>query len=513
MTQEATDRAARRVGLELRGRALEVLAKNERALDAIFEGMAERVRKELRVIGFSTAQVEEVLRRAFSDTIDERLRLVERSIQNGAREGAQTDRGVFDRVFGGAEVPPGTFQIPVSATALAVASRRIRGSVAVDGLNLSRRFHRNDGRTLEAMRTQLVASIRSGESILRTADRILELDAPTVEIPRYVEDISAAARTFPRAGPGVAERPRFHAAVARWRRQIGRLGQRDPRSGSRVGAFTIRSATQEFVKRLERALPQDVDRIVDRWVLDRARYQARLVARHETVEAFRDAAIASSRDKPWVKGYRWALSNRHPKADECDTYAAQDLHGLGPGGYPEGDLPRRHPGDLCTITPIVDRNHLKRETAALRGEPEPPRLWETKAEPLGAWHRRNEALARQILGPTRSRVFFDERAQPSTVLEDDGTPRPVWQVLGEGGPPPRGFGRRVGAGNLVARSAAARARALPRAPELGAGTGSRGERNRLAEASRRTEDLERASGRDIRAREREAARERRRRGA
>lgn len=277
----------------------------------------------------------------------------------------------------------------------------------------------------------------------RVAERVLDVDDPVVELPQHVQDLRDAARRAASGDP--AARRKYEDAVARWAGRIERLGQGRER---RPGAHTVRSSTQRLVTELRDAREDQVDSIVDRWVLDRARYQARQIARHETVEAYRDGYRRSTEDNPAVVGYRWQLSPRHPRPDICDLYANQNLYGLGPGGYPPDKLPATpHPNCLCVQTAIVDRFHTRRELARMRGQPEPPREWEVGGHETAAeWLRKQpEKFQRELLGQARHRVFLED---PSRVITADGAPIPVYQVLGI---PKRvrGGGPRVSARGLV----------------------------------------------------------------
>jgi hypothetical protein len=312
----------------------------------------------------------------------------------------------------------------------------------------------------DRMRRQLLASARAGETIERTAERLLDEGDPLVRVPQHVEELHAAARDVAPGDPD--SRAAFERVVGRWARRVQRLGQAPD---TRPGAYTMRSATQQMVKDLRRARAENVDRIVDRWVLQRARHQARVIARHETVEAYRDAYQRTTQDNPAVKGYRWQLSTKHPHADVCDLYANQNLHGLGPGGYPAAELPDTpHPSCLCVQVAIVDRFHMRRELAAARGEPEPPREWDVGGHETAAeWLAKQPAGYREdLLGPTRARIFERE---PHRVLSARGEPIPVHRVLGLPRPTRR-LGRAVAATPLVRADRLRMVRPFPPAPTL-----------------------------------------------
>lgn len=298
------------------------------------------------------------------------------------------------------------------------ASERIRGRVSVDGLSLSKRIHANDIEAREGLRATLERSIRAGETVTRTAERLLSEDRPLVQLPRYVEELSEAAK--------LGEPNEYAAAVKRWRSQVERLGQGAERS---AGEFTLRSSTQQLIRDLKGAKPEQVDKAVNRWVLDKARYQARVVARHEAVESFRENELAALQQQAWCKGVRWTLSPAHPRPDICDVCAGQDLHGLGPGGYPADDVPERHPSCLCSLVAITDEAHFERELARAKGQEEPPRPWESGERVTGdQWLRRQTAGLREaVAGPTRAKLVM--RGQ--SVMATPGRFEKVHRLLGE----------------------------------------------------------------------------------
>lgn len=302
------------------------------------------------------------------------------------------------------------------------------------------------------MRQEVVRSIRAGERVTRTAERVLDADRLRVSIPQHVEDLAGTALEASRGDPEGARA--FRAAVDRWRGRIERLGQAGGTEAP-VGDHTMRSATEQLVRELDGATEEQIGRAVNRWVLDRATYHARIVARTETAAAFRDSYERSLADVDGVVGMRWELSPVHPRPDVCDLYANQDLHGLGPGGYPRDQVPATpHPSCLCSQSAILDRHALRRELAVARGEPEPPRDWESGRRETGAqWlARQPEAFKQGLLGPTRARIFA---TQPERVITPRGAPIPVHQVLGRP-PPVRRLGPTVQTAPLVRAERAVR---------------------------------------------------------
>jgi hypothetical protein len=295
------------------------------------------------------------------------------------------------------------------------------------------------------MRRQIVTSVRAGESVTRVAERLLDIDKPIVRLPQHVRELRDAAVMALHQG----DRNIYDEAVQKWRSQVERLGQ-GPEGGP--GAHTIRSATQQLVKDLGSAKLEQIDHIAERWVLERARYQARVIARTETVEAFRDVYKETTAKQPYVVGYRWQLSGGHPRPDVCDTYAHQDIDGLGPGGYLPGNIPGTpHPHDLCSQVAIVDNNYFKRELAKRRGTEEPDKPWESGQKLSGAdWlKQQSEAFQKRLLGPTLHKAFSAGR----NVLDPTGKALPVHVVLGRPRPERR-LGRAVDATGAIRRDRA-----------------------------------------------------------
>ncbi len=83
------------------------------------------------------------------------------------------------------------------------------------------------------------------------------------------------------------------------------------------------------------------------------KYNALRLARTETNQAYHKAQTIGQQNSVIVKGVRWNLSASHPKEDICDTYATQDLYGLGPGVYPPGQAPEDHPNGFCYLTDVL----------------------------------------------------------------------------------------------------------------------------------------------------------------
>lgn len=76
-------------------------------------------------------------------------------------------------------------------------------------------------------------------------------------------------------------------------------------------------------------------------------YNAFRIARTEINQTYREAAVALTKGKPWVKGWKWNLSHSHPVLDECDDYAGHGLYKT------EDEIPHSHPNCFCFVTTEV----------------------------------------------------------------------------------------------------------------------------------------------------------------
>ncbi len=299
------------------------------------------------------------------------------------------------------------------------------------------------------MRRQIVGSVRSGEATVRIAERLLDIDSPIVRLPKHVVELERAARMSLASG----DRNVYIRAAKKWERTIERLGATSPE-------LSIRSATKQLVTDLKKAKVGQIDGIVDRWTLERARFQARVIARSEVVAGYRDQAQRQAADKDYTVGFRWTLSTRHPEPDVCDSLASQDLDGLGPGGYLPGNVPPiPHPSDLCNISPIVDEQHFARERAKLKGTREPSKPWLSGKTQTGEqWLKgKPESFQKRLLGPTRFEAF----QRGKTVLDAGGVPIPVHKVLGIP-KQKRTLGPAVVVGPIIKRDRASMVRPFPK---------------------------------------------------
>jgi hypothetical protein len=260
------------------------------------------------------------------------------------------------------------------------------------------------------MATAVQNSIRAGNSMSQTADEILRLRRPRLTPPKYADELAKAAR---RGGDALQKVSKKYAG------QLNKLGS------AAAPEFSMRNVAKRLQDSLKTAKPEDVDNIVEQFMREKAERHAKMIARSETIESYRDSYRKSTEKQEWVKGYTWQLGSRHPEADECDILAGQDLHGLGPGGYPTDAVPETpHPNDMCVQVAIIDKDHFKREKAVRNKEKPPPEPWKSgKKETSEQWLKKQSTTKQKaILGPTKHARF---KRSPGDVLGKNGVPKRV----------------------------------------------------------------------------------------
>lgn len=116
------------------------------------------------------------------------------------------------------------------------------------------------------------------------------------------------------------------------------------------------------------ALAQVADTLTDRNA--GAFAQVERVFRTEINRAHGEAYMAAGEGTPGFAGWRFLLSPAHPAPDICDLLAAQNLHGLGQGVYPDRERCPwpAHPNTLSFVVMVFeedvsDADRAGRETA------------------------------------------------------------------------------------------------------------------------------------------------------
>lgn len=403
-----------RIYQEALAKALDAARAGEGELAPVYRRISARIKARIRKRGDDVTifELQREIDEAFAADFQKRIVLIEDAVGKAGRVGPPAAKRTAELV---AQTQVHA-QIAATPRAVSSASRRIAARTSArSSVPISTRIRRWDQKLGSEMAREVDRGIKQGRGIIGAAREIQKLDTGLeVRLPLYLKEVEAAAR----AGNIDELKVLTKRYTARAKKLLGEIQVDGTRKAS---AYSLRSATLRFLKDVEKARGNGIDKVVNRYVEDRAQYQARLIARHESVEAFRESYVRESRDKPGVVGYRWQLSSRHKVPDECDIFARQNAHDMGPGVYPADYIPRRHPACLCSIVAVVDREHFRR--------PANDALPRDKTSP-GAedWLRQNEGLAQQILGPTRWAAF----KSGLSVLDAEGRPRLVRDILAGG---------------------------------------------------------------------------------
>jgi hypothetical protein len=103
-TFDETETIARYVHELVRRRALKTIAAHDEKLSKVFDRIAEGVRRDLRASGYTIGEVRSILEKHFGAESEARLRIIEDSIREAAREARTLDRETFEAIFGAEEV-------------------------------------------------------------------------------------------------------------------------------------------------------------------------------------------------------------------------------------------------------------------------------------------------------------------------------------------------------------------------------------------------------------------------
>ena len=125
-------------------------------------------------------------------------------------------------------------------------------------------------------------------------------------------------------------------------------------------------------------------------------WKAERVMRTEINRAHGEAYAESAQRTPGFAGFRYLLSPRHPEHDICDLLASQNLHGLGPGVYPDRERTPwpAHPNTLSFLEVVFEDEVTDADRAGKETE-------------LQALQRLGPAVREGVLGVTKA-AYFDQ---------------------------------------------------------------------------------------------------------
>lgn len=125
----------------------------------------------------------------------------------------------------------------------------------------------------------------------------------------------------------------------------------------------LRAAYLDVVKLTENSSQKQFDRAVRYAIKEKARSNAERIVLTETNRAYNQGVLREVNSDPDVVAVKWKLSDYHPKYDECNFFANQDLCGMGTGIYPKDMAPQCpiHPNCNCILEPVY-KTEIKNES-------------------------------------------------------------------------------------------------------------------------------------------------------
>lgn len=413
-------------------KSVEAAKRADAALAVIYREITRRVKASIKKRGDNVTvfEVRAQVDREFAATLKVRVKAIEKAVDAGAAEGpkaAVKTAEIVERSTQASEAEKRTaavieaaqpIRVEINATkkSLKAASEKLAARTkARPRVPISTRVRAWDEKLASEMAREVEAGIRQKRGIIGAAREIQKLDkGRVVELPKYLQQVEAAARKG-----DMAELKQLTSKWTAWARE--HLGEIQADATRKASQYSLRSATERFLRDIEKAGAEGIDKVVDKYIAERAQYHARLIARHETVQAMRRTYVEETKDKPGVVAFRWQLSpTRHKVRDICDVFANANRFGLGPGIYPADHIPEPHPACICATVAVIDRQHFRRARDPSMGPP-----LEDKQSPDAMGWLVNAADGKQIVGPTR---WVAAKAGVN-VFDQEGQLLPVAAVL------------------------------------------------------------------------------------
>lgn len=385
----------------------------ERELVEIYNASAERLRQILRAEAdnMNALQLRETVQLEFRRTVFRRRKIIATIIESGAKAGPKAARDTMRAVFGEDVLRA---QVRATKAALEEGAERIAGRVTVDKVSLSKRIRRWDAELGEEMAQAVERGIKTKKGILQIAKRIEKLDDVTDGLPKYLQEVETLARK--------GHIPEMKALAKNYTVRARKLlGETQVGGGKLASPHSLRSATQRFLRDVQKVGADGVDGVVNAYVKERAVWRARVIARQESLEAMRSSYKAQLKGKRGVVCIEHRLSGRHPREDICDYWARANLYGLGPGRYPIGKEPKLHIGCLCFHVAVTDSKTFERDSDGV-----PDEFIDRKSPDGAGWLKQNPDRAAAVLGPTRHEAF----KRGFAVFDDEHQLVPVGELLG-----------------------------------------------------------------------------------
>ena len=231
-----------------------------------------------------------------------------------------------------------------------------------DGLNLSERVWQWKEETKRGLKKTLINQTR----ILTSAQKVAyEFQYTLEQIEKGKFTVKLAEEQFPKLVKKLKTTALLSASnggdLTEWRKIVKQAEKYIEKLTDNI-QYGLKPAYKKLIKDLTEAIEkrseEAVHEAVKWWLYDKQLYRFKVIARTEMSNAYYRSVIESTKNNPFVVGYRWKLSRSHRIRDICDDLAHRD-HGLGlPGVFPKDRVPliqslASHPQCLCYIEPVT----------------------------------------------------------------------------------------------------------------------------------------------------------------
>jgi hypothetical protein len=230
-----------------------------------------------------------------------------------------------------------------------------------DPLTLSQKINRLEFKQL--IKNEISRNMKEGSGITRIAKSLTDKDLTKADIPKYINDLTGAAR---RVAAGDADAIKeYRAAISKAGSQVEKLAEREV-----AGSVRLKKAYQNIIDTTENFTEEQLDKAIERAVKAKARYNAERIARTEGARAYGAGKMTEVQADEDVVALRWELSSGHNVYDICDFNHNADLYGIGEGVYPKDKFPTypAHPHCLCIIEEVFGEEKLEGEYNPEGGE-------------------------------------------------------------------------------------------------------------------------------------------------
>lgn len=228
-------------------------------------------------------------------------------------------------------------------------------SWATDKVNLSDRLYGTSRNVRVEITNAINSAFRQGKTIVQMARDIYDGYGyggkfSVADLPTYLENLKKYATALAKGNADILKQ--FETALKIAQDNIDKMLANNYAGTPNTDLVTAYKNILDAAKKLSVDGLENAAKVA---VEERARYYADRIARTETAAAWFDGYMAQYEDDTDVFGFKWVLSTRHPKFDQCDVAANANV-GFGRGVYPKSKVPRipRHPHCMCALELVYE---------------------------------------------------------------------------------------------------------------------------------------------------------------